>query len=287
MNPEGVRTGPYGDARVSDELFWACCELFAATSDRKYIEEAERIYNWAKDEDLEPDDACIFKNMILKEKEAAQKARERFKHWHLPKLSDLNLTQFGWSDVGGLGALCCLFELKETADSTFYNEIKEDFLKRSEAALKRVNASVYRTALKAEEYVWGSILSIMGNAMAMVANYALTGREDMRNGALSQLDYSLGFNALDLSFITGFGTRSVQNPHHRPSGADGIEAPVPGFIVGGPNKRWTYPETKERLGEATPAAKYYLDEEPSADTNEVAIYWNSPVIFVAAFFNSL
>ena len=24
-------------------------------------------------------------------------------------------------------------------------------------------------------------------------------------------------------------------PHHRPSGADGIADPVPGFIIGGPN----------------------------------------------------
>ncbi len=126
----------------------------------------------------------------------------------------------------------------------------------------------------------------MNNAMTMVVNFMLTGREDMRNGALSQIDYSLGLNALDLSFVTGLGHRSVQNPHHRPSGADGVDAPVPGFIVGGPNKKWTYPETKERLGD-TPAAKYYLDETPSADTNEVAIYWNSPVIFVASFFNAM
>ena len=42
----------------------------------------------------------------------------------------------------------------------------------------------------------------------------------------------------------------------------------------------------ERLGD-TPSAKYFLDELPSADTNEIAIYWNSPAIFVGAFFSSL
>ena len=287
MNPEGVSTGPYGDMRVSDELFWACCELYAATGEDRYIDEAARLYNWAKDSEASPDPSCIFKTMLEKETEAVNKARERFPHWHIPKQAGFSLTQFGWSDVSGLGALCCLFVLKESSGRVLYEELKKDFLERSEQALERVNSSVYRTALKPEEYVWGSILSIMNNAMTMTVNHLLTGREDMRNGALSQLDYSLGMNALDLSFVTGFGIRSVQNPHHRPSGADGIAAPVPGFIVGGPNKRWTYPETKERLGEETPAAKYYLDEEPSADTNEVAIYWNSPVIFVAAFFNSL
>jgi endoglucanase len=120
----------------------------------------------------------------------------------------------------------------------------------------------------------------------MTVDYLLTGNEDMRNGALSQIDYALGLNALDLSFVTGIGTRSVQNPHHRPSGADGIKAPVPGFVVGGPNNKWTYPETKERL-KNTPAAKYYIDETQFADMNEVAIYWNSPMIFVTAFFNTI
>ena len=71
------------------------------------------------------------------------------------------------------------------------------------------------------------------------------------------------------------------------SGADGIEAPVPGLVSGGPNKRFTYPATKERLGEDTPPAKYFLDETPSADTNEIAIYWNTPAVFVAAYFNML
>ncbi len=287
MNPEGVRTGPYGDGRVSDELFWACCELYASTSDSKYLKEAENLYNWAKDGTQKPDGSDIFKTMIEKETEAHEKAKERFKNWKMPELTGLNLTRFGWSDVSGLGALCCLFVLKEKAGKVLGDELKSDFLKRSEEALERVNESVYRTSLRSDEYVWGSILSIMCNAMAMLVNHLLTGREDMRNGALSQLDYSLGLNSLDLSFVTGFGTYSVQNPHHRPSGADGIDAPVPGFIVGGPNKRWTYPETKQRLGEETPAARYYLDETPSADTNEVAIYWNSPVIFIAAFFNSL
>ena len=57
-----------------------------------------------------------------------------------------------------------------------------------------------------------------------------------------------------------------------------------GVIVGGPNKCFPYPVHRERLGEDLPPAKYYLDELPSADTNEIAIYWNSPTIFVGAFF---
>ena len=47
-----------------------------------------------------------------------------------------------------------------------------------------------------------------------------------------------------------------------------------------------YPATREKLM-GTPPAKCFLDELPSADTNEIAIYWNSPAIFVAACFNAI
>ena len=286
MNPEGVWTGPYSDVSVIDELFWAACELFEITGEESYRDEAERLYIHSKNIDAEPADSMIFKEMLIKQKTAGEEIRKRFPRWNIPKITGFNITKFGWEDVSGLGALCCLFSLKEKAGKVLYEGLKDDFLKLSENALERVNGSVYRTALKSDEYVWGSILNVMNNAMAMCVNCLLTGREDMRNGALSQIDYSLGLNALDLSFVTGLGTRSVQNPHHRPSGADGIDAPVPGLISGGPNNRFTYPQTKEKLGD-TPAAKYFLDETPSADTNEIAIYWNSPVIFVAAFFNAM
>ena len=195
------------------------------------------------------------------------------------------LTHFGWADVGGLGALCCLFELGEKAGEVLYTKLKEDFLGQSEEALKLSQASGYGTALAWDNYVWGSILPIMSNAMAMIMNALLTGRQEMRDAALKQWNYALGMNALDICFVTGFGENRVMHPHHRPSDADGIEDPVPGLISGGPNNKMCFPQTKEKLGENTPPAKYYVEETFSADTNEIAIYWNSPAIFVGAYFN--
>ena len=200
--------------------------------------------------------------------------------------ADVPLTEFGWMEVGGLGALCCLFDLKESAGTVLYTRLKEDFLRQSETPLALSRASGYGTALSPDRYVWGSILPVMAGAMAMIMNTLLTGRQDMRNAALLQWHYALGLNALDLCFVTGFGENSVLHPHHRPSGADGIAAPVPGLISGGPNKAFPYPQTKERLGTDTPPAKYFLDETPSADTNEIAIYWNSPAVFTGAYFNT-
>ena len=245
-NPEGVRTGWYGERTDSDDRFWAACELFAATGEISFRKAAEELYQGGQ-----------------------------------------NLTQFGWADVGGMGGLCCLFDLREKAGSILYSRLKSDFLFRTEEALKLSAASGYGTSLSPDHYVWGSILPIMANAISMILNYLITGRVDMRDAALLQWHYAFGMNALDLSFVTGVGETSVMHPHHRPSGADGIDAPVPGLIVGGPNKCFPYPVHRERLGENLPPAKYYLDELPSADTNEIAIYWNSPTVFVGAFFNMI
>ncbi|MCR5206216.1 MAG: glycoside hydrolase family 9 protein [Lachnospiraceae bacterium] len=274
--PEGVNTGYYGDWSDKDERFWAACELFATTGDAKFKTKAEQIYKDAKDPD------------IIKKELEGNPFFERMKKWN-PDFKipiGLNVTQYGWTDVSGLGSFCCLFVLSEAAGEILYDELKSDFLTKSAETLNLVKSSGYGTAIEANRYVWGSILSVMSNAMTMIIDWKLTGNTEMRDGALNQLNYALGLNALDISFITGFGERRVMNPHHRPSGSDGIEEPVPGLISGGPNKGMNYPEVKERLGD-TPAAKYFIDETFSADTNEIAIYWNSPAIFVAACFNAI
>ncbi len=197
-----------------------------------------------------------------------------------------HFTSYGWADVTGLGSICCLFDLKEKAGDILYSKLKERFIGECHKISEICERSGYDTALPADRYMWGSILPIMSNAMSIILYEKLTGDESYRKHALSQWNYALGLNALDICFVTGFGERRVMNPHHRPSGSDGIEDPVPGLISGGPNKLYNYPQTKEKLGDA-PAAKCFLDELPSADTNEIAIYWNSPAIFVGAFFRLL
>ena len=244
QNPEGVRTGQYGDRSDRDERFWAACELLAATGEARFREAAEALFEGQ------------------------------------------NLTRFGWADVGGLGALCCLSGLDAgTAGPVLGPALRDAFLRQSEDALALSRLSGYGTALAPDRYVWGSTLPILSHAMAMIVNSLLTGRQDMRAAALLQWDYALGMNALDTCLVTGFGERPIMRPHHRPSAADGVDAPVPGLISGGPNARYTYPDAREAIRPGTPPAKCLADVTGSPDTNEIAIYWNSPAAFVGAYFN--
>ena len=68
-------------------------------------------------------------------------------------------------------------------------------------------------------------------------------------------------------------------PHHRPSEADGIKEPVPGLLSGGPN-----PGQQDKCeGYTTKIAdESFLDVTCSYSTNEIAINWNAPMVYLAA-----
>jgi endoglucanase len=90
-----------------------------------------------------------------------------------------------------------------------------------------------------------------------------------------------------MSFVTGFGTRSPMHPHHRPSEADGIEAPVPGMLVGGPNPGLQDAKDCPAPYPSRLPALSYLDHVCSYASNEIAINWNAPLVYVAAAMESL
>ena len=203
------------------------------------------------------------------------------------RIDEVDISKFGWRDTAGFGALCCLFVIKEKLEMNLLASIKERFIREADSFFALTKKSGYGTALSADNYVWGSILPILNNAIAMICARLLTGDEKYRSTAQNQLDYLLGMNATGYSFVTGFGERAYRFPHHRPSYADGVDDPVPGLVSGGPNKRFPDTVTKTIIPPDTPPAKFYIDYTPTASANEIAIYWNSPAVFVAAYFNSV
>ena len=55
-------------------------------------------------------------------------------------------------------------------------------------------------------------------------------------------------------------------PHDRRSGADDVDQPWPGYVVGGPH----------------PRAVDWRDEQDDYRTNEIAINWNAALIYALA-----
>ncbi|QXD15451.1 glycoside hydrolase family 9 protein [Rhodocaloribacter litoris] len=183
-----------------------------------------------------------------------------------------------WGGVRMLGWYTLLHHRQALAAALDTNSLKQRFL--DFAGTLASARTPYGTVMghEAGHFVWGSNSVAANQGMLLMQAFRLTADSTYLWAALSNLDYLLGRNATGYSFVTGYGDRTPMHPHHRPSQADGIAAPVPGLLAGGPNPGrqdgCTYPSTL--------AARAYVDDWCSYASNEIAINWNAPLVYLAA-----
>lgn len=139
----------------------------------------------------------------------------------------------------------------------------------------------YGVSLETSDFNWGSNGIAANKAMVLVHAYILTKEQKYYDAALTIVDYILGRNPMDISYLTGYGKKQVMYPHHRPSQSfqslDSTMAPVPGMIAGGPNSTAT--DCAKAYINKSAVAKSYYDNSCSYATNEVAINWNAPFAY--------
>jgi len=199
----------------------------------------------------------------------------------------LSATVPAWDDVRGLAWMSLAqhrFGLTPLAERSLI-EARIDSLAARLA--REWRSSAYRLTMQEPDFVWGSNAVVMNQAMMLLQAYRINGKRDYLDAAQSALDYVLGRNATGHAFVTGFGARSPHHPHHRPSQADGVAAPIPGFLTGGPQAG-----QQDRAECSVPypsdaAASAWLDDVCSYASNEVAINWNAPLVYVTAALQEL
>lgn len=172
-----------------------------------------------------------------------------------------------------------LLENKDALDTEMIEKLTTGHLTLADEILRKISEHPYHIAL--DSFVWGSNSDILNQALILCVAHRISGEEKYLEGAEQITDYIFGKNATGYSFMTGFGSKKVMFPHHRPSGADGIKEPVPGFILGGPNNDRQDAHEVEYSSEF--AAKAFMDVEPSFASNEVCINWNAPAVFVLGY----
>lgn len=180
-----------------------------------------------------------------------------------------------WSTVGDYGNIAILTMDGIDQNSTVYQNAKNAVIKQADAFLSRSESSPYGSAITA--YNWGSNMTIANAGIILGLADQLMGNASYAEAAQAQLDYLLGMNPVGTCFMTGYGTVSPLNPHHRPSMAAG-EA-MSGMLVGGVNSNLEDSAAKAYLNGAAPA-KCYVDNSESYSTNEITIYWNSPLTYL-------
>jgi endoglucanase len=240
-----ITTGGYGDSDFSDEFIWAASELYVTTGKESY-------------------------------------------YTAHPMFPDTLMPLPSWDNVRLLGYYTLArFENKLTNSAKRdFPALRERIIKTADKMTEGASESAYMTVMgkSAADFVWGSNSVATNQGILLIQAYRLSNDRKYLDYALANLDYVLGRNATGYSFVTGYGYKTPMFPHHRLSEADGIDDPIPGLIVGGPNPGQqdgckTYPS---RIPDES-----YTDSVCSYASNEIAINWNAPAAYLAGALEAL
>jgi len=176
-----------------------------------------------------------------------------------------------WQNVGALAAWS--YRLSGRGEAAVASVIERDSIAAADAIVTRAQQNAWRTPMLKRDYVWGSNGVAANYGLQLLIANVMRPNRAYTSTTAEILHYLLGRNSYGLSFVTGTGTRSVMHPHHRPSAADGVEAPWPGLLAGGPNRERQDPVLRAKRVD-------YIDDQGSYASNEVAINWNAPLVFV-------
>jgi len=166
--------------------------------------------------------------------------------------------------------------------------LREGLIHLADSLKDRINEIPYKIPL--DRFLWGSNSDILNMAIVLLYAYEKTGRKDYLNGVLKTTDYIFGKNATGYSFMSGFGTKTPVNFHHRLFIADTNSLPLEGFLAGGPNYLMQdagWMKSQGAFYMDTFPAKAYIDSQESYASNEVCINWNAPLVFVLTYLDKI
>ncbi|MBW3468208.1 glycoside hydrolase family 9 protein [Arthrospiribacter ruber] len=180
-----------------------------------------------------------------------------------------------WSKVSWLGYYSLIRKQDELPNlqKSLLDAIKRTLINQADQYVDFAANNAYLTSMGSSEkdYVWGSNSVASNQGIALVQAYKLTGEEKYLETAIGNINYILGKNATGYSYVTGFGFQTPMRPHHRLAEAEPEKAPLPGFMVGGPN-----PSQQDACNYISNLPdESFVDEACSYASNEIAINWNA------------
>jgi endoglucanase len=190
-----------------------------------------------------------------------------------------------WANLSNLALFSYVSRAGDGRSSDVVEAIESAVVASADRLVTTADGHPFLRAL-GDVYYWGANGLVARTLLNLSVAYRLTGNDDYRRTALHQLDHLFGLNAQGRSFVTGLGFLPPLAPHHRPSGADGVEPPWPGLLVGGPNPQLPRNDPAVAIVEDpdAPAPLMWQDEQVSYWSNEIAVNWNAPLVYGLAWF---
>ena len=157
--------------------------------------------------------------------------------------------------------------------------LQERLIQLADKYISNVSSNAFHTIMgqSPRDFNWGSNSNAANQGIVLINAYLLTKDKKYVDYAVTNIDYLLGRNATGYSFLSGVGSKPIMHPHHRPSVADGITEPVPGLLSGGPN-----PGKQDKCPyEFSEPETTFTDNDCSYASNEIAINWNAPFVYLS------
>lgn len=243
--------GPYGDDDFADEFYWATAELYISTGSDAYL--------------------------------SALKTSPYYLGG--PRSGATATGDPGFSSTASLGSMS-LAVAPSTLPEADRTLVRANLAASAKDYMNEGYSTGYGLPFAGDVYSWGSNGALLSRAVVLGLAFDFTGDWTYRNGVIQALDYVLGRNPLDQSYISGYGARPMQNPHHRfwaKSADPAFPAPPPGALSGGPNNQVMIDDVAKTMVGTCRAQTCWADDIRAYTLNEVAINWNAPLVWTAAF----
>merc|ERR1711933_412389 len=254
-NPSEASPGPavgggdYPDSQISDDEYAAACEMYLTALALGLTS-----------------DAASYKSIVTSSGHFGQ------------------IDQWDWGTVNGAGTLS-LYAVDNDLSENQKESIENSIIGFADDIKRAIDQEGYPSNLNFSEfsrYPWGSNSFIVNRMIALAYAHEITGDISYQKYLLRSMDYVMGTNAMDISYVTGYGEKAETDLHDRWAWTIGQDSFWPrGWLSGGPNNELI--NDYETPG-GVAAAKSYAARgtAPHAwGSKENTVNWNSPLAWVA------
>lgn len=244
--------GGYEDEEINDEFFWATSELLITTGEAQY-QNRLATYRSGVGASLQSRDA----------------------YW-------------GYVEYFGLMSMLAQVPTYEGVAELpgYIRDARAGMLSVAERFYEEAEDSAYGLPYAGTNYYWGSNANLLSRSLVMAHAYEIGGNANYQKTVINVMDYLLGRNPMNTSYISGYGTNAMEKPHHRFWGNSmdaTLPKPHPGTMSGGPNNiNFLEPVAQALEGNCT-GQTCWVDDAGAYTMNEVSIVWNSPLFWIATY----
>lgn len=210
-----------------DDRMWAAAEMWETTGKKVYLKDLETRLSDAK------------------------------------SLADEN---WDWGNVKNMASFTYVLSDRKGRNPELLANVQQAILDVADTIVAKGQRDLFNRPL-GDRYYWGCNGTVARQVLNLYVATTLKPEKKYTDASLDAISHLFGRNVYGRSYVTGVGMNPPMNPHDRRSGADDIEAPWPGYLVGGGQH-----------------ATDWKDEQASFSTNEIAINWQAALVYALAGF---